>query len=88
MVNTFELNKINQKNSLTPFSGVLEAIASGVETRLRRTIVRNIVTLETIYIARKMHIPEEDIQEWRTSRYHKSNSTQNHSAPPIIKEET
>jgi hypothetical protein len=56
------------------YSQTLEAIAKGVETRLLRTIIVNIVTLETIRIARKMHIPEGEIQEWRSLRCYKSKS--------------
>jgi len=54
------------------YSQTLEAIAKGVETRLLRTIIINIVTLETIRIARKMHIPEREIQEWRSLRCYQS----------------
>lgn len=50
------------------YSQTLEAIAKGVETRLHRTLIVNIVTLETIRIARKLHISEDEIQEWRSSR--------------------
>lgn len=50
------------------YSNTLEAIAKGIETRLVNTVIVNIVTLETIKIARKLHIPEEEIQEWRSTR--------------------
>ncbi len=50
------------------YSNTLNAIAKGIETRLVDTIIVNIVTLETIKIARKLHIPEEEIQEWRSTR--------------------
>ena len=47
---------------------ILDAIAKGVEARLVRSSIAKIVTLETINIAQKFHIPEKEIQEWYSSR--------------------
>lgn len=73
-----EHNEINQEIQPISFVQILEAIARGVETRLKRTIVVNIVTLETISIARKLHIPEEEIQEWRSSRCFRTESVKDY----------
>lgn len=75
-----ERNRTNQENTGVSFNQILEAIAKGVEARLKRILVLNIVTLETIRIARKLHIPEEEIQEWRTSRFYRSESIE----PPFF----
>jgi len=46
----------------------LDAIAKGVEARLQRTLFRNLVIDQTACIARKMRIPEEEINQWRSFR--------------------
>jgi cellobiose phosphorylase len=76
MRDTNKHNEINQGASLVPFSRILEAVAKGVELRLIRTIVAEMVTFETINLARKLEIPEEEIQEWSFSRYFSSISTE------------
>jgi len=72
--NIFEYHETKQKNQPITFSPILEAIAKGVEARLIRLVIANIVTLETMRIARKLHIPEEEIQEWRSSRFYRPES--------------
>ena len=74
-----ERNETNQEVQPISFTQILEAIARGVENRLKRTVVANVVTLETIYIARKLHIPEEEIQEWRSSRCYRVKSYEDSS---------
>jgi hypothetical protein len=71
LASTMGRSETTQKVQRMPFSRILEAIAKGVEARLVRIVVAEIVTLETIHIARKLDIPEEEIQEWRSSRCHK-----------------
>jgi hypothetical protein len=69
-------SEMNQGASPIPFSQILEAVAKGVELRLVRTVMAKIVTLETIYLTCELDIPEEEIQEWRSSRYFRSKSTE------------
>jgi hypothetical protein len=76
MNNTNKHNGMNQETSPIPFSRILEAVAKGVELRLVRTVVAEMVTFETIFLARKLEIPEEEIQEWCSSRYFRSISTE------------
>ena len=64
------------------YSQTLDAIAKGVETRLVRSIITNLVTLETLRIARLLDIPEEEIQEWRSFRCCKSRTE---NPPGILK---
>ncbi len=64
-----------------PFTQILEAIARGVEARLARTVVLKMVTIETMCIARKLHIPEEEIQEWRSSRWYRLKSAEQTGCP-------
>jgi hypothetical protein len=68
-------SEMNQGASPIPFSQILEAVAKGVEFRLVRTVVVNMVTFEIMCIAKKLHIPEEEIQEWQSLKYFRSNST-------------
>lgn len=74
-----ERKETKHKVQPTSYVQILEAIAKGVESRLKRTVIINIVTLETIFIARKLQIPEKEIQEWRTSRCYHSGSTKDQS---------
>jgi hypothetical protein len=76
MTSTMERSKTTQEVQGMPFAQLFEAIARGVEARLARTEVLKIVTIETMCIARKLHIPEEEIQEWRSSRCYRSESTE------------
>lgn len=68
MNNTNKHYVMNRKVSRVPFSQILEAIAKGVEARLVCSSLIKLVTLETINIAQKLHIPEEEIQVWYSSR--------------------
>jgi hypothetical protein len=72
MISTIERSETTQEVQSMLFTQLLEAIAKGVETRLARTLILKMVTIETICIARKLHIPEEEIQEWRSSRCSRS----------------
>ncbi len=65
-------NGVNRDTTRILFSRILDAIAKGVETRLVRTTVAKMVILETLHVARKLDIPEEEIQEWRSSRHLKA----------------
>jgi hypothetical protein len=87
LTNMIERNETNQEVQPISFAQILEAIAKGVETRLKRTVVVNVVTLETIYIARKLHIPEEEIQEWRSSRCFRSESAKDYPFPQSMEVE-
>jgi hypothetical protein len=69
MGSTKKYSDMNKGASSIPFSQILEALAKGVELRLVRTVVANMVTFETIFLARKLDIPEEEIQGWCSSRY-------------------
>jgi hypothetical protein len=81
MRKTTKHNEMNREVSHMSFSQMLEAIAKGVELRLAHTVVAKIVTLETIYIARELDVPEEDIKEWRSLRFHKEEISE---ASPFI----
>ena len=81
MTRTIEGSETNQEIQCMPFTQILEAIARGVEARLARTVVVKMVTLETICVARKLHIPEEEIQEWRSSRCYRSESDEQTNCP-------
>lgn len=72
MISTIERSETTQEVQSMLFTQILEAIAKGVEARLARTLILKMVTIETICIARKLHIPEEEIQEWRSSRCSRS----------------
>jgi hypothetical protein len=72
MAKTIEGREATQKLQYIPYSQILEAIAKGVEARLLRTVIVNVVTIESMCIARKLNIPEEEIQEWRSSRFSRS----------------
>ena len=74
MARTTKCRETTQESRHTAHSQILEAIAKGVETRLLRTVIVNIVTIESMCIARKLHIPEKEIQEWRSSRFFRSES--------------
>src|SRR4030042_680092 len=76
MTSKIEHSETNQEVQSMPFTRILEAIARGVEARLARTEVVKMVTIETMCIARKLHIPEEEIQEWRSSRCYRSESAE------------
>jgi hypothetical protein len=75
MNNTNKREEMNQDASPIPFPRILEAVAKGVELRLVLTVVAEMVTFETIFLARKLEIPEEEIQEWCSSRYHEKELT-------------
>src|SRR4030043_401065 len=76
MTSKMERSEATQEVQSMPFARILEAIARGVEARLARTEVVKMVTIETMCIARKLHIPEEEIQEWRSSRCYRSESVE------------
>jgi hypothetical protein len=82
MGSTKKHSEMNREVSQMPFFRMLEAIAKGVELRLVRTVVANIVTSETIYIARELDIPEEEIKVWRSLRFHKEKLSEAH---PFLK---
>jgi hypothetical protein len=82
MTNTTKHTKKNQEIQHIPSTQILEAIAKGVEARLVGTIVVNMVTIETICIARKLHISEEAIQEWLASRFSRSETVEDGSFLP------
>lgn len=83
MTATTERNETTQEVQRIPFSQILSAIATGVEARLTRTVVANMVTVETICVARKLHIPEDEIQEWRSSRCYRSEPGEQPGCPSL-----
>ena len=86
MISTIERSETTQEVQSMLFTQLLEAIAKGVEARLARTLILKMVTIETICIARKLRIPEEEIQEWRSSRCFRSESVENYSFPQSLGE--
>ncbi len=68
----------------------MNAISRGVETRLdSMTGFSEMVTLETVAIARQLRIPERQIKRWAVSRPKAEGRTMgsNESHPPPLKEE-
>jgi hypothetical protein len=76
-----EYSETTQEVQSMPFSQILEAIAKGVEARLVRTVIVKVATVETMFIARKLHIPEEEIQKWRSLKYYRSESADQTDCP-------
>jgi len=81
LTRTIEGSETTQEVQRMPFTQILEAIARGVEAKLARTVVIKMGTFETMCIARKLHIPEEEIQEWRSSRCYRSESAEQTGCP-------
>ena len=79
MTRTIGHREIAQKSRHLLHSQMLESIAKGVEARLVRTVIHNIVIIESMHIARKLHIPEQEILEWRSARFHRSELIQENS---------
>jgi hypothetical protein len=77
------------KPTASPWFNEMNAMSRGVETRLdSMTGFSEMVTLETVAIARQLRIPERQIKRWAVSRTKAEGRTMSQmSPPPPLKEE-
>jgi len=62
-------NSVKDKPTASQWFNKMNAISCGVETRLDSlTSFSEMVTLETVAIARQLRIPERQIKRWAVSR--------------------